>query len=101
MSESHGEGGSHPKDMTHSATGGKKSSPRRLILLTVIMVGFAALTWGPSLFSRNVQEMFIPAWITLTIATVVISMWFTKKFLEAERYRDNETLPQGAPSHSH
>ena len=100
MSDSHGESGSGGQDTSHAA-GGRKSSSRRLILITVIMVGFAALTWGPSLFSRNAQEMFIPAWITLTIATVVISMWFAKNLLEAERYRDSETAPQGASAHSH
>ena len=71
------------------------------MLITVIMVGFAALTWGPSLLSRNAEEMFIPAWLTLTVATVVISMWFAKYLLTAEKSRDSETAPQGAPAHSH
>ena len=49
------------------------------------------------MLSRNVQALFIPAWLTLTIATVVISMWFAKYLLTAEKYRDSE----GAPVHSH
>jgi hypothetical protein len=49
------------------------------------------------LLSRNVQAIFIPAWLTLTIGTVVISMWFAKNLLTAEKYRDSET----APVHSH
>lgn len=65
------------------------------------MVGFAALTWGPSLWSRNIQEMFIPAWLTLTIATVVISMWFARYILTAEKYRDSEAPGQPLPAHSH
>ncbi len=85
----------------HGAAGAKKSSARRLLLVTIIMLGFALLTWGPSLFSRNVEEMFIPAWLTLTIATVVISMWFARYLLTAEKYRDSETAPHGAPAHSH
>jgi hypothetical protein len=75
------------------------------------MVGFAALTWAPALFSRgatglsgtakNLPNIFIPAWITLTIATVIISMWFTKRLLEAEKYRDSETTTPAAPPQSH
>jgi len=87
--------------MAHAGPGPSKSSTRRLVLVTVIMVGFAALTWGPSLLSRNAQALFIPAWLTLTIATVVISMWFAKRLLTAEKNRDSETAPQGAPAHPH
>jgi len=87
---------------TPSGYGGpSKSSSKRLLLITIIMVGFAALTWGPSLFTRNVQAAFIPAWLTLTIATVIISMWFTKRLLEAEQFRDHETAPQPTPAQSH
>jgi uncharacterized membrane protein YbhN (UPF0104 family) len=71
------------------------------MLITIIMVGFAVLTWGPSLFSRNYAQAFIPAWITLTIATVIISMWFAKNLLEAEKYRDSETASPAGPAHSH
>jgi len=78
-----------------------KSSPRRLILLTVIMLGFAALTWGPSLWSRNFQTVFIPAWLTLTIATCAISMWFARSLLTAEKHRDSETAPEASPPHPH
>jgi hypothetical protein len=53
------------------------------------------------LLSRNVQAIFIPAWLTLTIGTVVISMWFAKNLLTAEKYRDSETAPEAAPVHSH
>jgi len=97
-------------DASHGG-GAKKSSPRRLTLLTIVMVGFAALTWGVSLFSRgatatsstgtNFNFVFIPAWVTLTIATVIVSMWFAKNLLEAERYRDSETAAPAGPSHSH
>ena len=101
LTESHGEGGSSGNEMSHDSPGSRKSSPRRLVLLTVIMVGFAALTWGPSLLSRNAQALFIPAWLTLTIATVAISMWFAKYLLTAEKHRDSEAAPQGAPPHPH
>ncbi len=90
--------------MTHGA---RRSSPRRLALLTIIMVGFAAASFLPSLFSRgttgltstatNLSGFFIPIWLSLTIVTVIISMWFAKFLLEAERNRDSET--QAPPSH--
>jgi hypothetical protein len=101
LSDSHGESASHGKETSHEAHGKGKSSSKRLLLTTVIMVGFAALTWGPSLLSRNVQAMFIPAWLTLTVGTVVISMWFGKYILTAEKYRDSETVPQAPSGHSH
>lgn len=74
------------------------------------MVGFAALTWGPALFTRgatasgrtglDMPNVFIPVWLTLTIATVIISMWFTKRLMEYEKFRDSETVPATpAPSH--
>jgi len=100
LKESHAEGGNDGHETPH-AEPTPKSSPRRLVLLTVIMVGFAALTWGPSLLSRSAQAIFIPAWLTLTIGTVVISMWFAKNLLTAEKYRDSETAPEAAPVHSH
>ena len=81
------------------------------MLITIIMVGFAALTWGPALFARagtglggtsiNFPSIFIPVWLTLTIGTVIISMWFTKRLMEYEKDRDYETAPQGAPAPSH
>ena len=101
LAESHGESGNDGREAPQGGPRPSKPSPRRLVLLTIIMVGFAALTWGPSLLSRNVPAMFIPAWLTLTIATVVISMWFAKYLLTAEKYRDSETAPQGAPAHPH
>lgn len=65
------------------------------------MVGFAAASFLPSLFSRggtglsstgtNFTLLFIPVWLTLTIGTVIISMWFTKFLIEAERNRDAES----------
>jgi hypothetical protein len=64
------------------------------------MVGFAVLTWGPVLFTRTKGATFIPAWLTLTIATVVISMWFTRYMLTYEKYRDSEAAP-APPAHSH
>ncbi|HYW85004.1 MAG TPA: hypothetical protein VFB30_17205 [Spirochaetia bacterium] len=80
------------------------------MLITIIMVGFAALAFLPSLFSRggtgvsntagDLPNIFIPIWLTLTIATVIISMWFAKFIMTAEKYRDSETSP-AAPSHSH
>ena len=95
------------QDSSHGA-GGKSS--RRLLIITVIMVGFAVLTWGVALFSDrstavsatsfNRTDIFIPAWLTLTIATVIISMWFARFIMTAEKYRDSETSP-AAPSHSH
>jgi hypothetical protein len=98
-------------DASHGMEPSSKSSPRRLMFLTIIMIGFAALSWGVSLFSRgatrvsatgtNLPNIFIPAWLTLTIATVIISMWFAKYLLEAERNRDSETAPQLEPAHSH
>jgi hypothetical protein len=100
LTESHEESASTGHDAPNGGSA-SKSSPRRLVLLTVIMVGFAVLTWGPSLVSRNAQAIFIPAWLTLTISTVVISMWFAKYLLTAEKNRDSETAPQGAPAHSH
>lgn len=96
------------QDASQSGGAAKKSSPRRLTLITIVMLGFAALTWGVSLFSRgattisstgtNFTFVFIPAWVTLTIATVIVSMWFAKNLLEAEKYRDSETA---APTPSH
>lgn len=76
------------------------------------MIGFAVLTWGVAIFLRggtaltgttsyNNATFFIPAWLTLTIGTVVISMWFTKFLLTAEKYRDTEPAPSGSPAHSH
>ncbi len=111
MSDSHNETTTtaHGQEASHE-TGGK-SSPKRLLLITAIMLGFAALSWGISLFSKgptgisntagNFSFVFIPAWLTLTIGTVVISVWFTKRLLTAEKYRDSEAVPQGAASHSH
>jgi choline-glycine betaine transporter len=87
--------------MSRGAGGARKSSSRRLLLVTITMVGFAALTWGPSLFSRNVKAMFIPAFLSFTIVMLVICFWFTKKLMTYEKYRDSETAPQGAPAHSH
>jgi hypothetical protein len=97
--------------MSHGTGPARKSSPRRLVLLTIIMVGFAALSFLPSLFSRggtgttstgtNLPDVFIPVWLTLTIATVVISMWFTRYILTYEKYRDSETPSPAAPAHSH
>ena len=74
--------------MSHGTGEKKKSSSRRLALTIVIMIGFVALTTGPSLFSRNMAQVFIPAWLTLTVVTVAISMWFAKNLIEAEKYRD-------------
>jgi hypothetical protein len=74
------------------------------------MLGFTVLTWGVALFTNrstavaatglNRTDIFIPAWLTLTIATVIISMWFARFLMTAEKYRDSETAP-AAPSHSH
>ena len=74
------------------------------------MLGFAVLTWGVALFSNRSTgvsatsldraDIFIPAWLTLTIGTVVISMWFAKYLMTAEKYRDSETAPAASsPSH--
>lgn len=94
---------SQVEDETQAEFGPHKSSPRRLVLLTVIMLGFAALSFLPALFSRgatglsstgtNSPDIFIPVWITLTVATVIISMWFAKFLIEAERNRDAESAP--------
>jgi len=102
LSESHGESSSH--EPAHG-----KSSGRRLTLLTIVMLGFAALTWGVSLFGRgttglsntagNITLIFIPAWVTLTVLTVIISMWFAKFILTAEKSRDAETVQPGSHSH--
>ena len=112
LSDSHSENGTKMEDTSSGYGGPSKSSPKRLILLTVVMVGFAALTWGASLFSRgagtgvgatafDLPNIFIPVWITLTIATVIISMWFAKRLMEAEKFRDHEPAPAPAPAHSH
>ena len=77
-----------------------RSSARRLMLVTVVMLGFALLTWGPALFSRSRAAVFLPAWVTLTVSTVVVSMWFARYILTAEKNRDSETAP-AAPAHSH
>jgi len=108
---SYSHGNENKGEVSHGVDGKGRSSPIRLLLLAVVMVGFAVLTWGTALFFRggtgirstgtNITLIFIPAWLTLTIATVVISMWFTKRLMEAERSRDNETVPEGAPPHSH
>jgi hypothetical protein len=80
-------------------------------MVTIVMLGFAFLTFAPALFSRgatgrstgtNLPDIFIPIWLTLTIGTVVISMWFTRAILIAEKSRDSETVtPSPAPTHSH
>ncbi len=75
-----------------------RSSARRLMLISVIMLGFALLSWGPVLFSRSRGAIFIPAWLTMTVAAVVISMWFAKYLLTAEKNRDSETVAP-VPSH--
>jgi hypothetical protein len=101
LSDSQGESGTPGHDTSHGTGGAKKSSSRRLMLLTIIMVGFAALTFLPSLFQRSTQEIFIPVWLTLTIATVIISMWFAKYLMTYEKYRDSETATPAAPVHPH
>jgi hypothetical protein len=65
------------------------------------MLGFAALAFLPSLFSRHVHDIFIPVWLTLTISTVIISMWFTRYIMTYEKYRDSETVSPTAPAHPH
>ena len=112
MADAHNEGQSDGKQpaASYGADSGKES-PRRLIIVTIIMVGFALLTFAPALFSRgatglntgtNLPDIFIPVWLTLTIATVVISLWFARYILIAEKARDSETVtPSPAPSHSH
>ncbi len=107
MSDSHGGTGTQGQDTSHSAAA-SKSSPRRLVILTLVMLGFAAASFLPSLFSRggtgvsntagNLPDLFIPIWLSLTIATVIISMWFTKFLMTAEKYRDSESP---SPPHSH
>jgi Na+/proline symporter len=47
------------------------------------------------------QEVFIPVWLTLTIGTVIISMWFAKYLMTYEKNRDAETPGPSAPAHSH
>jgi hypothetical protein len=98
MSESHFESGSKAQE-THGAPKASKSSSRRLLVVSLVMVGFAATAWGPALFQRNVHDIFIPVWLTLTIATVIISFWFTKRIMTYESYRDSETVPPVAPAH--
>ncbi len=107
LSDSHGGTGTQGQGTSHGS-GEARKSPRRLVLLTLVMLGFAAASFLPSLFSRggtgvsntsgDLPNLFIPIWLTLTIATVVISMWFTKFLMTAEKYRDSESP---SPPHSH
>ena len=109
MSQPHSEGGTQTHQVAHGSAG--KSSKRRLVLITIIMLGFAVLTWGVALTSRgttgiggtgsNITLIFIPAWLTLTIVVVIISFWFAKFLLTAERYRDSETPAPTPSSHPH
>jgi hypothetical protein len=96
--------------LTHSRRAGK-SSPIRLLLIAVVLVGFAFGSWGLSLFFRgatnvketgkNFPEIFIPVWVGMTITTVVVSFWFAKRILTAEKSRDSETVSPASPAHSH
>jgi hypothetical protein len=112
LADAHNEGQSDGKQAAAPYEAGQgKSSPRRLIIVTIIMLGFAFLTFAPALFSRgatglrstgtNLPNIFIPVWLTLTIGTLVISLWFARYILIAEKSRDSETVtPSPAPSHS-
>lgn len=77
------------------------------------MIGVAAGAWLPSLFLRgggmgvhdtaaDASYWFIPFWMVLTIGVCVISFYFTKYLMTAEKHRDSETVPQTpAPVHPH
>ncbi|HVC27763.1 MAG TPA: hypothetical protein VND40_06335 [Nitrososphaerales archaeon] len=111
MSDSHGGSGMQGQDTSHGTGAPSRSSHRRLVLVTIIMVGFAGLSFLPALFSRggtgvsstgsDMPNIFIPVWLTLTIATVVISMWFTKFLMTYEKYRDSESPHPAEPAPSH
>ena len=103
LSHSH-EGGSHE----HETKG--KSSRLRLLLLAIIMLGIAGLAWGPTLFGRgppggaehtatDISLIFIPAWLIMTVGVVAVSFYFSKKLLESEADRDNETVSPPTPAH--
>jgi uncharacterized membrane protein len=104
LAESHAE----KKDGGGAYSGKQRSSPRRLIVITIIMFGFAALSFLPSLFrggtgfntGYNITTIFIPVWLTLTISTVVISMWFTRYLMTAEKYRDAEAVSASGSEHA-
>jgi len=96
----------------HDASQGpvKKSSPKRLTLILFIMLSVAALAWLPTLFSRgppggaahtgsDITLIFIPAWLTLTIAVCVISLYFFKTLVDAEKSRDSEEIAGKMPQH--
>lgn len=103
MSESHGHEASHE--------GSKGSSPRRLIIVTAIMLSVAALSFLPPLFSRgptnvtstgySFTELFIPVWLTLTVGVVIIAFYFFRDLVTKERARDGETPRPAEPVHSH
>ena len=102
MSDSHGGSASH-------GSAGQKSSPKRLIIITVVMLGIAALSFLPALFGRvtdstatgyDFSALFIPVWLTLTIVVVIIAFWAFRSLITLEKYRDSETPPV-EPSHSH
>lgn len=87
---------------------GAKSSGRRILTVLVIMVGVAALSFLPALFSRNgtgttstatnYTPLFFPVWISLTVGVVFICFYFFQDLVTAERYRDRES-PERHPAH--
>lgn len=109
MSESHGASDVHGHDASNG--GPAKGSPRRLIIVTFIMLSIAALSFLPSLFSRggtnvtsagySFTSIFIPVWLTLTVGVVIIAFWFFRALITLERNRDGETPRPAEPVHSH
>jgi len=84
-----------------------KSSNLRVIVIALAMVAVAVLAWVPSLFSRgagqgithtgtDIDVIFVPVWVALTIGVVIGSFYFSKKLLETEKPRDAD--PEYSPT---
>jgi len=65
---------------------------KRLVLTVAFLLAFGALAFGLPTLGRNAAELFIPVWLVLTVSTVFVLMYFTKKMLTAEKARDSERL---------
>jgi hypothetical protein len=89
----------HPDEHSHGHSHGDvsqedppKMTGRRLLLTVAFVLAFGALAFGLPTLGRNAAELFIPVWLILTVSTVFVIMWFTKRILTAERARDPEPL---------
>ena len=107
MSESHGASKVHDHG---SSEGPSKGSFRRILIVALIMLSVAILSFVPSLYrgstgitstATDSTPLFIPVWLTLTVGVVLIAFYFFKDLVTKERARDGETPRPAEPVHSH